>query len=165
MRSRFLFFLLIFPLLSFSDYHKFYVSVTEIEHNEKNETLQVISRVFTDDLENVLKMRFDPTIRLGEKVETQGVNVHIEKYLNQRFAVEVDGKPLKAKFLGKEYENDMIIFYIEIPNVKEMKKIQVKNILLLDMFEEQKNLIHVEYKGKTKSLILAEGRGTDVLNF
>ena len=165
MISRFLFFLLIFPLLSFSDYHKFYVSVTEIEHNEKNETLQVISRVFTDDLENVLKMRFDPTIRLGEKVETQGVNVHIEKYLNQRFAVEVDGKPLKAKFLGKEYENDMIIFYIEIPNVKEMKKIQVKNILLLDMFEEQKNLIHVEYKGKTKSLILAEGRGTDVLNF
>ena len=165
MRSRFLFFLLIFPLLSFSDYHKFYVSVTEIEHNEKNETLQVISRVFTDDFENVLKMRFDPAIRLGEKVETQGVNVHIEKYLNQRFAVEVDGKPLKAKFLGKEYENDMIIFYIEIPNVKEMKKIQVKNTLLLDMFDEQKNLIHVEYKGKTKSLILAEGRGTDVLNF
>ena len=165
MRSQFLFFLLIFPLLSFSDYHKFYVSVTEIEHNEKNETLQVISRVFTDDFENVLKMRFDPTIRLGEKVETQGVNVHIEKYLNQRFAVEVNGKPLKAKFLGKEYENDMIIFYIEIPNVKEMKKIQVKNTLLLDMFDEQKNLIHVEYKGKTKSLILAEGRGTDVLNF
>ncbi|HSJ12644.1 MAG TPA: DUF6702 family protein [Gillisia sp.] len=165
MRSRFLFFLLIFPLLSFSDYHKFYVSVTEIEHNEKNATLQVISRVFTDDFENVLKMRFDPTIRLGEKVETLGVNVHIENYLNQRFAVEVNGKPLKAKFLGKEYENDMIIFYIEIPNVKEMKKIQVKNTLLLDMFDEQKNLIHVEYKGKTKSLILAEGRGTDVLNF
>lgn len=165
MRFRFLFFLLIFPLLSFSDYHKFYVSVTEIEHNEKNETLQVISRIFTDDFENVLRKRFDPAIRLGEKVETQGVNVQIEKYLNQRFAVEVDGKPLKAKFLGKEYENDMIIFYIEIPNVKEMKKIQVKNTLLLDMFEEQKNLIHVEYIGKTKSLILAEGRGTDVLNF
>ena len=165
MKSRLLFFLLIFPLLSFSDYHKFYVSVTEIEHNEKNQTLQVISRVFTDDFENVLKTRYDPAIRLGEKVETPGVNAHIEKYLTQRFAVEVDGTPLKAKFLGKEYENDMILFYIEIPNVKEMKKIKVKNTLLLDMFEEQKNLIHVEYKGKTKSLILAEGRETDVLNF
>ena len=165
MKFRFLFFLLIFPLLSFSDYHKFYVSVTEIEHNEKNQTLQVISRVFTDDFENVLKSRFDPTMRLGKKVETPGVDTHIEKYLSQRFAVEVDGKPLKMKFLGKEYENDMILFYIEIPNVKEMKRIQVKNTLLLDMFDEQKNLIHVEYKGKTKSLILAEGREADVLNF
>lgn len=165
MKFRLLFFLLIFPLLSFSDYHKFYVSVTEIEHNEKNQTLQVISRIFTDDFENVLKARFDLSIRLGEKVETPGVNAHIEKYLTQRFSVELDGKPLKTKFLGKEYENDMILFYIEIPNVKEMKKIKIKNTLLLDMFEEQKNLIHVEYKGKTKSLILADGRETDVLNF
>ncbi len=165
MKTRILFLLIVFSLSSFSAYHKFYVSVTEIEHNEKTQSLQVISRVFTDDFENVLKMRFDPGIRLGQKVETPGVNIHINKYLEQRFAVEVDGKPLKAKFLGKEYENDMILFYIEIPNVKEMKKIKVKNTLLLDMFEEQKNLIHVEYKGKTKSLILAAGRETDLLNF
>ena len=165
MKFRLLFFLLIFPLMSFSDFHKFYVSVTEIEHNEKNQSLQVISRVFTEDLENVLKTRFDPRIRLGKEVETPGINSHIEKYLSQRFAVEVDGKPLPVKLLGKEYENDMILFYIEIPNVKEIKLIKIKNTLLLDMFEEQKNLIHVEYKGKTKSLILAEGKESDVLNF
>ena len=165
MKFRLLFFLLIFPLLSFNDFHKFYVSVTEIEHNEKNQSLQVISRVFTDDFEKVLKTRFDPGIRLGKEVETPGINSQIEKYLSQRFAVEVDGKPLQVKFIGKEYENDMILFYIEIPNVKEIKKIKVKNTLLLDMFEEQKNLIHVEFKGKTKSLILADGKESDVLNF
>ncbi|QED36263.1 hypothetical protein FK178_00295 [Antarcticibacterium arcticum] len=165
MKSKILFLLIIFSLSSFSAVHKFYVSVTEIEHNGKNKSLQIISRVFTDDLESVLKTRFDPEIRLGKKVETPGVDAYIEKYLGQRFTVEVDGKPLEIKFLGKEYENDMTLFYLEIPEVKEFSKITVKNTILLDMFEEQKNLIHVQYKGKTKSLILAEGKERDVLNF
>lgn len=165
MKSKILFLLIIFSLSSFSAYHKFYVSVTEIEHNEKNSSLQVISRVFTDDLEKVLKERFDPDLRLGKKVETPGVEAYLKKYLEQRFTVEVDGKPLKITFLGKEYENDMTLFYIEIPEVKGFSSIKVKNTMLLDMFEEQKNLIHVQYKGKTKSLILAEGKESDVLNF
>lgn len=165
MKSKILFLLIIFSLSSFSAYHKFYVSVTEIEHNEKNSSLQVISRVFTDDLEKVLKERFDPDLRLGKKVETQGVEAYLKKYLEQRFTVEVDGKPLKITFLGKEYENDMTLFYIEIPEVKGFSNIKVENTMLLDMFEEQKNLIHVQYKGKTKSLILAEGKESDVLNF
>ncbi len=165
MKSKILFLLIIFSLSSFSAYHKFYVSVTEIEHNEKNSSLQVISRVFTDDLEKVLKERFDPDLRLGKKVETPGVEAYLKKYLEQRFTVEVDGKPLEITFLGKEYENDMTLFYIEIPEVKGFSSIKVKNTMLLDMFEEQKNLIHVQYKGKTKSLILAEGKESDVLNF
>jgi len=165
MKLRILFLLFIFTLTSFSTNHKFYVSVTEIEHNEKNQSLQVISRVFTDDLESLLKKRYDPRVRLGKKVETPGANIFIQEYLQQRFTVEIDGKPLKIKFLGKEYENDMTLFYIEIPEVKKFSKIHIKNTVLLDMFEEQKNLVHVQYQGKTKSLILADGKESDMLNF
>jgi len=150
---------------SFNNYHKFYVSVTEIEHNEEAQSLQIIQRVFTDDLENLLRIRYNPSVRLGKEVETEEVDILISKYLQQKFTIEVDGNKLKHNFLGKEYENDMTVFYIEIPEVNNFRKIRVRNTVLMDLFEDQKNLIHVENKGKTKSLILAGGKEEDELKF
>ncbi|MCJ7757609.1 MAG: hypothetical protein MUP24_05635, partial [Gillisia sp.] len=78
---------------------------------------------------------------------------------------ELDGKPYKLNYIGKEYENDMLLFYLEIPDVPEFKKIGVKNAILMDMSSEQKNLVHVEYKGEIKSLILTNGKDEDLLIF
>lgn len=160
-----LIFFLFLGLSSFKNYHKFYVSVTEIEHNENAQSLQIISRVFTDDLENLLRTRYDPSVRLGKEVETEEVDTLISKYLQQKFNIEVDGREVKHTLLGKEYENDMTVFYIEVPEVENFNRIKVKNTVLMDLFEDQKNLIHVENKGKTKSLILAGGREEDELKF
>lgn len=165
MKLKIPFLLLIFCLFSFTASHKFYVSVTEIEHNQKEKSLQIISRVFTDDLENVLQQRYDPELRLGKKVETEGADEYISKYLKAKIQIEVDGAIVEARLLGKEYENDMTIFYIESPGVSDFKRIKIKNSVLMDLFEDQKNLIHVAYKGKTKSLILADGKEEDLLNF
>lgn len=149
---------------SFTTYHKFYVSVTEIEHNKKAQSLQIISRVFIDDFENLLKMRYNSNLRLGKDESSQS-DGYIKKYLNQKMEISVDGMPLHLNYIGKEYENDMILFYIEAPNVTSFRNIEVKNSVLMDLFEEQKNLVHVKRNGDTKSLVLASGKERDVLNF
>ncbi len=156
---------LLLALSSFTAIHKFYVSVTEIEYNPKEESLQIISRIFIDDLENVLQKRFDKNIKLGLASETPKATDHLEKYFEAKFEVSVDGKPVKLNYLGKEYEDDMILLYVEVPNVKSFRKIQIKNTVLMDLFPEQKNLVHVEHKGKVKSLILADGKEEDNLSF
>lgn len=151
-------------LSSFTAVHKFYVSVTEIEYNEKAESLQIISRVFIDDFEDLLKKRYDQNILLGEE-ETAGVESYIKKYLEQKLQIEVNSDSVEINYLGKEYENDMVILYLEVLNVNEFRTIQVKNTVLMDLYEEQKNLIHVEYRKKIKSLILTSGNEADKLNF
>ena len=45
--------------------HEFYLSVTEIEYKEEKQSLQIITRIFTDDFEEVLRKRFDDDIRLS----------------------------------------------------------------------------------------------------
>lgn len=152
-------------LVSFTNLHKFYVSVTEIEHNETARSLQIISRVFTDDFEDVLKLRYDPAVRLGRDVESPGAKRHIKKYLEQKLEIEINGTPGKLNYLGMEYDNDMILLYLEVPNIKQVKSIKVKNTVLMDMFEEQKNLVHVEVKGKVKSLVLAGGNVENSIKF
>jgi hypothetical protein len=166
MKTRFLFLLLLFVgFSSFNTNHKFYVSVTEIEYNEKAHSLQIISRVFIDDFEKLLQSRYDGSIHLTKNGDSEKVTDFIKKYLDQKMEVELDGKPYKLNYIGKEYENDLLLFYLEIPDVPEFKKIGIKNAILIDMFSEQKNLVHVEYKGETKSLILTNGKDEDLLNF
>ena len=36
-----------------STYHPIFVSVTEIEHNAKDKTLEISCKIFTDDLEKI----------------------------------------------------------------------------------------------------------------
>jgi hypothetical protein len=157
--------LLFIGLSSFNTDHKFYVSVTEIEYNEKAHSLQIISRVFIDDFEKLLQTRYDQSIHLTKNDDSEKVSDYIKKYLSQKMEVELDGKSYKLNYIGKEYDNDMLLFYLEIPDVPEFKKIGIKNAVLIDMFSEQKNLVHVEYKGKTKSLILTNGKYEDLLIF
>lgn len=165
MSRNILFLLAVFSLCSFTVVHKFYVSVTEIEHNVEAQSLQVISRVFTDDFENVLKARYDSSLRLGHDIETAGAEALIKKYLDQKMKIAVDGKEVSLDYLGKEYDNDMIIFYIEVAGIKNIDQIRVENSVLMDLFEEQKNLIHVQVRGKTKSMVLVSGNERSSLKF
>ena len=154
-----------FIFTSFSPAHKFYVSVTEIEHSQKSQSLQIVSRVFIDDLEDVLRERYDDKIRLGKDNETPGVQDIFEKYLDQKMKISLDNKSREINYVGREYDNDMVMFYIEIENVKGFHNIKVLNTMLMDLFDEQKNLVHVENKGNTKSLILARGKEEEILKF
>lgn len=165
MKFKIVLLLLLIGFSSFKANHKFYVSVTEIEYNEKSESLQIISRIFIDDLEDLLQTRYDKELRLGNNNESSSVPAYLKKYLNKKFEIELNGKPVEVKYLGKEYEDDMVLLYFEIPKVSSFSEISIKNALLTDMFSEQKNLVHVTYKGITKSLILNKAKQKDLLKF
>ena len=42
--------------------HKYYLSVTDVVYDEQEKSIQMISRLFYDDLEAVLQERYDETI-------------------------------------------------------------------------------------------------------
>lgn len=157
--------LILLGFSSFTTYHKFYVSVTEVEFNEKAQSLQIISRVFTDDLENVLRKRYKDDLRLGKNLESLQAPLYLKKYLEQKLQIWVDDKIVQINYLGREYDNDLTILYIEVENVPEFDRIKLENTVLMDLFQEQKNLMHVEHKGKIKSLVLTKEKEKGVLSF
>ena len=72
---------LLFALTSFTTVHKFYVSVTNINYSEKNDALQITSRIFIDDLEALLKERYEIDAALDTDKESPLVEDYIKKYL------------------------------------------------------------------------------------
>ncbi len=165
MKFKFLLVFLLIGLSSFSAAHKFYLSVTEMEYSEKSESLKITSHIFIDDLEDLLQTRYDKSIRLSQTNESAKVSSLIKKYLDKKLEVEIDGKVFQMKYLGKVYEDDMALLFLEIEHVSSFRSIAIKNAILTDMYSEQKNLVHVAYKGTTKSLILNKEKQEDVLNF
>lgn len=145
--------------------HEFYLSVTEIEYNNEEQSLQIITRVFIDDFQNVLNERYDTDIQLSQEAEEGAVTEHISKYLSQKLRLKTNGEDLKLNYLGKEYDADQLVLYIEVENVASFNEIEVTNEILTDLFDDQKNVVHVKVNDKTKSLLLMRQQETEKLTF
>ena len=154
-------------LLSFTSLHKFYVSVTNIAYSEKDSAFQITSRIFIDDLDRLLLERYDVNAQLDTPDESKMADAYIEKYFRSKFVVEFNGEPATYTFLGKRYDTDVVICYLEIPNVKlsEIKTMSVQNEILTDLFDEQQNVVHIKWKENKKSFVLIKEKNKGMLNF
>lgn len=159
------FILLLISLSAFTSIHKFYVSVTQVDYNKDQQSLQIISRIFIDDIEDLLQERYDTTLSLGRKKESKAVNNYLKKYFDKKLTFSVNGEKVSFKFLGKEYEDDLLICYLEIENITLLDELEVTNQILIDLYEEQQNIIHAKKGKERKSLILEKGNATGMLKF
>lgn len=145
--------------------HEFYLSVTEITYKKETQSLQVITRIFADDFEEVLRTRFDDEIRLIPDGEKGPVSEMTKKYLDQKLQIRVGEEPLQLNYLGKEYDADQVVLYIEIEDVPHFNEIEVTNAILTDLFDDQKNVVHVQVDGVTKSMLLQKDNDSESLIF
>ena len=158
--------LAIFTFFSFSGMHKFYVSVTNVNYSEKDQAFQITSRIFIDDLEDVLSERYGVTANLATGEELERADSYIKKYFLQKFVAEINGNKVDYTFLGKTYDNDVVIIYLELSNIKlsETESIAIQNEILTDLFDEQQNIVHFKWKGQKKSFVLIRENNKGMLN-
>ena len=147
------FLLLIIPLFSFSA-HKYYLSLTQVKFKPETKSIQIIINVFMDDTELALNKDYNIDLQLTTKKELPNNNVYFEKYLREKLQFTIDGTPKKFNYIGKEYENDLVYFYLEIENITTVKKIQITNKILTKHFPDQQNLIKTKVGKVDKSILL-----------
>ncbi len=166
MKRKLIYLLLIaLPLVGFTA-HKFYVSVTHVNYKEKEDAIQITTRIFIDDLEATLLERYGQQTSLATPQELDVADGFIEKYLKTKLLVRLNGEIRAYNFLGKRYDNDVVICYLEIPEVHlaEMQTLEIQNEVLTEMFEDQQNLVHLNIMGKKKSFILYRESNKGMLN-
>lgn len=156
---------LCFPVLLSVNTHKFYVSVTEVEYVKEKKSLQIISRIFIDDLENALRKRYEKRLSFSPNDEAEEVEAYLERYLKDKITIKINGKTADFKFIGKEYDNDILFCYLEIVNVEEIKSFQISNKVLFDSFDDQQNIVKLKINDESKSYILIHQNDKAMLNF
>jgi hypothetical protein len=157
---------LLLPLLAFTALHKFYVSVTQVNYHKEQQSLQITSRLFIDDFENVLKERYGFVAQLATESEDELAGEYVEKYVRSKFVVQLNGTQRDYKFLGKRYDNDIMVCYLELKGIPEnsLVSIEIFNDLLTDLFEDQKNIVHITANDQKKSFVLIKGDNKALLN-
>ena len=163
--SKYLFLFSFVVLLAFTSVHKYYVSVTQIEYVKDQASVQIISRIFIDDFERLLRERYDEGITLDVPDELSTVDYYTEKYLKEKLSISIDGKIRELTFIGKEYEDDILFVYLEITGIEVINTMEISNEVLFDVYEEQQNVVRTKINDRNKSFILIKENAKGVLNF
>jgi hypothetical protein len=155
----------LFALWSFL-FHPIHISVTEIEFNEKANALQIISRIFIDDLETSIRARIkQPELDLMNPAGSLTTDKLVADYLNEHLVIKLNDEVQRIQFLGHEVDGFAMVCYIEIENIKPFTTIEVINTTITELYDDQSNLVHVTYKGPVKSMRLMRSKPSDQFTF
>jgi hypothetical protein len=146
--------------------HPLHVSVTEIAFDEKDKSLEIMMRVFADDLETTLRKTYNkPELDILSPKSSQITDQLAGQYLQKHLLLSLDKKQQDVRYLGHELEGDAFTFYLEVTDVKKWKTIRISNDMLTETFDDQSNLVHVTVKDEVKSLRLTRNTSVDILTF
>tara|TARA_B100000767_G_scaffold228149_1_gene218376 strand:- start:36 stop:533 length:498 start_codon:yes stop_codon:yes gene_type:complete len=145
--------------------HKYYLSLTQIEYNKNQKSLEVIINVFMDDIELAINKEYAIDLNLTTKDELKDADVYFHNYLTKNLTFTIDNDIVTHNYIGKEYEGDLVYFYLEIAVKENPKYLEVFNTILLTYFEQQQNIVKFKNDSKRQSKILSKNTNKALLNF
>ena len=145
--------------------HPYYVSTLEIDYRPDRAALQITMRVFTDDWQLMLNTHYDKNFRLDPDTDEEQMVIHSTDYLQQFLQFNLNGTDVTPSVLGKEYQDDQLVLYLEIAGVVELQTLAVSNRILLVELEGQQNIVRIKTPTKRKSFLQSQGHVRDVFRF
>ena len=126
-----------FLLTSF--YHKFYVSISEVNHNKETAAVEISMKIFTDDLEAALEEMTTQKLWIGDpERELAATDSLLAIYFDKKLTISINEEEKEAIFIGKELEADVTWCYLEIQDVPVISSITIDNRILVELFDDQK---------------------------
>jgi hypothetical protein len=150
-------------------YHPIHLSITDVEHNPKDQSLEIVHKVFIDDLEKILENTYRTRLYLATDKEHADTDKFIIAYLKKHFTLEIDGRVYVPEFHGKfvNAKEDIFAVWIlaKIEGIAQIKTIKHSNTILMDLYDDQENFTHFKYLGKRKSARFKYQEKIDEISF
>ncbi|MFY0625371.1 MAG: hypothetical protein JXR07_03680 [Reichenbachiella sp.] len=135
--------------------HAFHISISEIKHNTETKTLDISQKIFLDDLEEGLILwSGERSVDVTNPKDPEKLDSLIASFVLTNFEVEVDEKRQVPKFLGARSKDDVMMVFLQVDRIKKFKTISIKNSVLMELFMDQINLVHITKDDELKSIKL-----------
>ncbi len=131
--------------------HPLFVSVTEIEHNATEKTLELSCKIFTDDFEKTLRQQNKTQVDLLKPKDKSAMKKLVSNYVANHLQLTVNGKSVTLQFLDYEQQEEGIISYYQVNDIAAVNKIDITNTILYEYKKEQIGIMHVLIDGNRKS--------------
>lgn len=129
--------------------HPVHVSILNIDYSNGKPDIELSFKIFTGDFELAIAHNYNAVLNLGKPNENHDVNKHIDKYFSYLFTIQINNNsPAKLVYTKKETNEDATWFHFKIPVTGKVKELLVRNLLIMDIYEDQTNLMIMEINGK-----------------
>lgn len=145
--------------------HPFYVSVIDINHNEKEASLEMSVRTFTTDLETRIENELHVKLDLSNPKQKAKAEEYINLYIQKKLALTANGNKCKMEFIGFEIQKESTWSYFEIKNIKQLKQLDVFCEILFGIDPQQINIFHLNANGQKKSYELVAPKNKTTFTF
>jgi hypothetical protein len=158
-----LYLLLVIPLFAFA-LHNYHLSLTKIVKSKSN-TLEITMRYFIDDIETTINKLENVKSELNTDRELKNIDSLLQNYILNNFKIALNNNSQKLNFIGKEYEKDIVFFYLETDSISKIHNIEIQNKMLLNTFNDQQNLVKINLNHQKKTFYLKNGNDKEMLKF
>ena len=131
--------------------HPVHVSIVNAELKNERKSIDLSFKVFTSDLELAIYHNYAAALNLGKPNENPEAIKHIDKYFSGAFSIKINNNiQPKLVYVRKEINEDAVWLYFEIPFKDKIKSLVISNLLLMDIYADQTNLLIMTIDGKEK---------------
>lgn len=136
--------------------HPVHLSVTEIYAEDAQSDLDFTITFFMDDFGVAAEYpKYAEAINAGRMTVDELILKHLQKHLK----VKANGKDLKYKIKSKESNFPSVTCYLELQKLpKALNTLEIENTLLLELFDDQKNMVHIRIPGKKQGSMILNHR-------
>ncbi|HEU4496726.1 MAG TPA: DUF6702 family protein [Flavobacterium sp.] len=156
--------LLLFMSLSSMAWHKFYVSINQVDFVPKKKALEITSRIFVDDLDAALEKKFKRKAYLASSKEASDSKELLQEYFDEKIIIKVNGQQKKIVFLGKELEDNVLICYLAVREVSKIASLEIQDTALMELYDQQ-HIFHTQVLGQKQSLLLTNAAPSGMLKY
>jgi len=145
---------LLVPLVGAAWGHDFHASLTEARYNAETGSLEVVARVFADDLERGVGRHRGERYRLD--VDGQAP---VFEYFKARLGFSgAGGRPLALHWIGMEMDVRQVWAYLEIPlDRADLDALILENRLFLESLEDQVNTLNLIVGDDRQTFVFRKG--------
>ena len=147
----------LFFCFSFTVEHDYYLSTTKVRWVPQKQQLQLTSRFFLEDIEAFMQEQVDAKIQFAPDTNEAAIDVFVEEFYRTNLAVKLDGEIQQLTYLGREYQDDLLVVYAELnPTIKDVQSIEIDAQFLTEFLPTQQNIFHFSTPEKRKSFLLTK---------
>jgi hypothetical protein len=130
--------------------HPLHVSFTNVEINRDKKIVTVSHKFYINDFSLLFYHLFEKNIEPQQDKAFSASEIQlINSYMGERFTLSNNTDTIGLKYLHKEQVDESIWLYYEgdLSNAN-FDSLTIENLLMLDLYEDQKNLVIITHGGK-----------------
>jgi hypothetical protein len=134
-----------FLLAGFIAAHPLHVSITSVEINTEQKAVVISHKFYTGDFSLLFYHLFEKNIEPQKDKEFNTAEIElINSYMHKRFMLVSGSDTISLGYLRKEQNEESIwLYYSGKLSKRDMKTLIINNLLMLDLYEDQTNLVIV----------------------